>query len=89
MITPTIGRRVWYWPTQEDKQRWTNEEYRYSNQPWDAGIIFVQSDVTVNLDVTSPSGDRVFREFCMLGDTPTPGCASWMPYQQKNAESKG
>jgi hypothetical protein len=78
---PTIGRRIWYWPDADSTQL-TIEDF---NQAFDAGVIFVQPDGTVNLVVTDHTGDQEVLESVVITDEATPGCAQWMPYQEKQA----
>jgi hypothetical protein len=81
---PTIGRRIWYWPeTLEDD---TAEGVCIDdNQPYDAGIIFVYSDGHVNLGVTDHEGNYFPKQDVVISDEEIPGCAQWMPYQEKKA----
>ena len=48
MDKPTVGRRVWYWPTENEKS------YNH-NQPFDAGIAHVNEDGTINVSIISDS----------------------------------
>jgi len=81
---PTIGRRIWYWPaTNEDDSA---EGICLDNsQPYDAGIVYVHADGTVNLGITDHTGDYFTNENVNITDEATPGCAQWMPYQEKKA----
>lgn len=88
MITPTVGRRVWFWPG--------NTAGRYNcvdpKQPFDAGVLFVHDDRTVNLLVTDHLGFQfTVREATLLqDDDPAPDgpCAAWMPYQKGQARAQ-
>lgn len=94
MIKPTIGRRVWYWPsTSANAHRILAAD---PPQPHDAGVVFVHNDRRVNLDVTDHMGRHYFVGNCYLWqseDDPDPGhimrptedFAEWMPYQRGQA----
>jgi hypothetical protein len=90
MIHPTIGRRVWYYPSQTELNTWEIQQAS-PDQPFDAGVIWVANDRQVNLSVTDHYGRVVPRLAVPLvqpGDTiPTDGTAycTWMPYQQTQA----
>lgn len=81
-ITPTIGRRLWYWPHESEKT------LAGHSQPFDAGICHVNADGTVNLDVKDEMGCPVFDKINVTlveaGTKPQPGQASWMDYQISN-----
>lgn len=95
MIHPTIGRRVWYWPSPQDRGE---TEYpprslilhADQSQPCDAGICYVWGDRTVNLTVADQNGvmhSRTSVQLLQEGD-PRPehgGFCEWMPYQVKAA----
>ena len=82
MITPTVGRMVWYWPHGADVAK--------GMQPLSAQIAYVHSDTIINIGYLSPNGEanhatsvRLLRE----GEAPfpsTPYC-EWMPYQKGQA----
>lgn len=84
MIKPTIGRRVWYWPSPEDI---INGMVQLDeNQALDAGVIFVHGDDDVNLMVTDHRGVLWPRQHVYLSQPLAPvdgeaGHAEWMPYQ--------
>lgn len=70
-VTPTVGRRIWYWPSREDLAGMSPMEFIEPEgkrvfpreaQPLDAGILYVHDDGTVNLDVTDHLGRHWFRE---------------------------
>lgn len=77
-ITPTVGRKVWfYWSNQQD-------------QPWDATVIKVFGNTAraaVNLDVVNPeTGEHTFHSSIIVGDENTVWPHyRWMPYQQAQA----
>lgn len=89
MITPTIGRRVWYWP---EKHESTHERVLDPRQPCDAGVVFVHDDRCVNLLVTDHAGDTHRRWNVRLlqagEERPGGGFAEWMPYQVKAASKE-
>jgi hypothetical protein len=65
MIKPTIGRKVWYWPSAEDKggNYGMRQFYPTSGnelQPFDATIIAVWNDRLVNLHVIDHVGRTFF-----------------------------
>lgn len=74
MIKPTVGRKVWYRPSVEDKAGIFGMA-QYGNQPLDATIIAVWSERCVNLSVTDSAGKVFTVTSCTLlqpGD-PLPG----------------
>lgn len=98
MISPTIGRRVWYWPSDYDRGLL---EYKPDSimtigdkgQACDAGIAYVHSDRLVNLSVADHNGAMHTRASVRLlqDDEKAPeyeSYATWMPYQKANAEKQ-
>ncbi len=80
---PTVGRRVWFRPL--DHERSLKPE-----QPFDAGIVYVHENGTVNLDVKNEFGSPFSRHEVFLRDSydeAAPGEAGWMPYQQAQAKA--
>ena len=82
MITPTVGRVVWYHPGRD-------QHITIDNQPCAALICFVYSDTKVNLvvfDHYGAGGSRQAVELCQ-GETAPGGCeyCEWMPYQKGQA----
>lgn len=88
IITPTIGRKVWY---RHDgaplvsglPAPWSPTSY--GDQPMDATVVYVWGDRMVNLRVTDHDGNTFIVTSCTLvqeGDA-TPGNrhCQWMPYQ--------
>jgi len=77
MITPTVGRKVWYYD---------DTYHKIGDQPFDASIVFVWNDRMVNLRAYDHDGNRISNttsiQFLQDDDTPTGSryCA-WMPYQ--------
>lgn len=78
MITPTIGRVVWYRPASHD-----------GDQPLCALVTYVHSDTMVNLAVFDPNGNPFAATSVPLrqDDDPAPAgsYAEWMPYQKGQA----
>jgi hypothetical protein len=88
-ITPTIGRKVWFWTA-------FDQNVHDKVQPFDATVIFVHSPTTVDLHVVDHAGQMLRRTSVELLDPSrpatepgeTPDChgtgreyATWMPYQ--------
>lgn len=98
VITPTIGRRVWYWPSTYDRGGMLDKPSTIiegnHTQPCDAGIVCVHGDRLVNLIVTDHNGNAHKRTSVTLyqpGDNISHvdgGYAVWMDYQVKQAEPK-
>jgi len=77
MITPTIGRIMWYWPVREARD----------DQPWPAIVTKVWGDNMVNLAVWDHEGNGKSKSSVpivqdgspyTIGDSPY---VEWMPYQ--------
>lgn len=87
MITPTIGRKVWYWPA-------SNENVvRNGDQPMDATIVYVWHDRKVNVIVFDHAGNQLTRPNTMMlqGDEmykPIGSYCVWMPYQIGQARAQ-
>jgi|SRR6185295_1213670 len=83
MITPTVGRIVWYHREDTDPGTSTDET------PNAAIVAHVQSDTCVNLFVVDSSGCGFSRSDVPLvqdGETPPQGrYCEWMPYQKGQA----
>ena len=90
IITPTVGRKVWYRPSEHDR---TGPSPMQGSQdaPLDATIVSVHSDRMVNLLVV----DAVARSFPVLSatlvqpgdETPVTGrYCEWMPFQVSTAQ---
>ncbi len=93
MIHPTIGRRVWYWPSDDELNEVGGIEIGDKDQACDAGVVYVHSSTRVNLIVTDHAGNirpRIYVRLLQEGDErPTVGdepFAEWMPYQVKAAD---
>lgn len=97
IITPTIGRRVWYYPSAYDRGELEHKPPSViradTTQPCDAGICYVHGDRLVNLTVADHNGRMHARTSVTLlqkGDpTPPAGMAyaTWMPYQLGQAKA--
>ena len=95
-IKPTIGRRVWYWPSSFDKGRLGNKpttvmQVADSSQPCDAGIAYVHSDNMINITVADHNGNMHSRTSVLLLSTDDPkpqdsAYCTWMDYQLQQAK---
>lgn len=94
MISPTIGRRVWYRPSAHDTSRMRDVPMAVHDpkQALDAGVVCVFGDRMVNLDVTDHNGihhPRLSVTLVQEGDAIPPGAyAEWMPYQSNKAKEE-
>ena len=95
MIKPTIGRRVWYWPSAYDCGNGSVSPPSTMQadhvQPCDAGVCYVHSDRLVNLTVADHNGNMHKRTSVQLlqDDDEIPvgqAYATWMPYQSAQAK---
>lgn len=92
MIKPTVGRVVWYWPSEHDIKDRKVFTYEGSNQPFAATVAFVHNDRMVNLAVVDHNGMPFEKRSVTLrqsGDVVTDspaGQAEWMPYQTAQAK---
>jgi len=81
MISPSIGRVVWYHPPGHPS----------SDQPWPALISYVHNDQLINVGGFRADGTSFdAREVRLVQDASetvklSDGYACWMPYQQKVA----
>lgn len=86
MISPTVGRVVWYHPGPEDP--WGSK----SDEVQAAIIAAVFSDTEVNLMVITPNGEPYQRQHVTLhqegNEAPANGYAEWMPYQKQVASGQ-
>lgn len=86
IIKPTVGRKLWYWPTPAEKS-WSHD------QPFDATIVHVLSDRQVNLHVINevgyivPAKEGVVLLQPDMKRDPIPGECSWMPFQVGQARA--
>ena len=93
MIKPTVGRKVWYRPSQQDKDGLADTPQRMeanNDEPLDATVIAVWGDRCVNLAIFDIYGTLHARRSVTLlqdGDIRPAGgrLAEWMPYQQAQA----
>lgn len=89
IITPTIGRRLWFWPAPVSLDRSACTPLFTvidPAQPFDAGVIYVWTDRMVNLSVTDHNGGihAITSVRLLQGDesaNPGEAYAQWMPYQ--------
>jgi hypothetical protein len=94
IITPTVGRRVWFHPVEGVEVRGPGAMVILDReQPLDAGIVFVWGDRLVNLDVTDHEGRHHALTSVPLaqpGDPrPTNGLwCEWMPFQKGQAKAQ-
>ena len=84
MISPSIGRVVWFWPTKE-------VDVPEPEQPNAALVVYVWGDRMVNLVVFDSNGNsRGETSVTLLQDDDVPNAcgrfASWMPYQVGQAK---
>jgi len=85
LIKPTVGRDVWYRPTQADTQG-IGRMFTLPGQPLAAKVLAVWGDRMVNVQVTDIGGRQFPITSCPLvqeGD-PVPdqgGYVEWMPFQ--------
>lgn len=91
VITPTIGRKLWYYPSKYDYEpEFAGAELTImeviDGQPCDANICYVHNDYKVNVTVADHVGDIHSRRHVPLVQPgghipPMGGYATWMPYQ--------
>ena len=86
-MTPTVGRKVWYWKGNREYDRNIVE---HGVDPLDATIVAVFGDNVVNLAINDAQGAHHARgsvhmttELMHYGDDD--GRWSWMPYQVEQA----
>ena len=89
MITPTIGRVVWFHMSGETKDS-RADFVTHSEQPHTALIVHVWGDNCVNLTVFDHNGVPFqFTSVTLLQDDETPNgagmWAEWMPFQKGQA----
>jgi hypothetical protein len=93
VISPTIGRRVWFWPNGCTAiGSCSNFVVIDKAQAFDAGVVYVWNDRMVNLDVADHYGKHFPASSVPLlqDDDPVPEFgfyATWMPYQQQAAKT--
>lgn len=93
MIKPTIGRKVWFYPSAHSfTDSGANEVFVTDpEQPLDATIVYVHSDTMLNLRVSDQNGGThgVCSVPLIQDGPPPPGTgryATWMPYQTGQAK---
>lgn len=94
MIVPTVGRKVWYRPDNDDIFGTGHDTVRMEvngEDPLDATVIAVWADCSVNLDVCDIDGRHHFRRRVLLlaeddDRRQWGGFAEWMPYQIAQAK---
>ncbi len=89
-IKPTIGRKLWYWPTDRDMWDGMLQYDAGDEQALDATIIYVWHDRSVSLRVIDHNGVPFVRTHIPLANPDDKslqgtGFASWMPYQMGQA----
>lgn len=82
-IKPSIGRKVWYIPGSHHL-----ELVRLSDQPFDATIVHVNSDTSINVVVFDHTGASLcYQNVPINVDLINPvGHCEWMPYQVGQAK---
>lgn len=92
VISPTIGRKVWFWPNGATQLNGAEFDKYGNDKPLDATVAYVWSDRMVNLQVIDHSGishpvtSVVMRQ---PGDDDTPDgmYCEWMPFQVGQAKA--
>lgn len=92
IIEPTVGRKVWYRPSEDDKAgRGDTAIETVNDQPVDATVVAVWSPRLVNLAIFDAVGGHHMRRSVTMvqpGDVlPANGhYCEWMPYQVGQAK---
>lgn len=88
MIEPTIGHKVWFWPSLGNRPM-----YNIINvsQPLDATIVYVHNDSMVNLHIVDHIGHEYSLQSVKLLQHSDPkgwdfDYAEWMQYQKAVAK---
>ena len=79
MISPTVGRVVWFYPEAEESG---------DDRPWPGFVCKVFSDTMINVAGFNAWGTTFSQHSCQLiqGDeSPTGPHCRWMPYQKGQA----
>jgi hypothetical protein len=79
MISPTIGRKVWYFPSDDDLSKFGM--VKHGDQAFDASVVYVWSDTCVNLVVRDHDGTQSVRTSVAINVDGASPHAEWMPYQ--------
>lgn len=92
VITPTIGRKVWFRPNGVTVFGGKSIVVINQEQPLDATVVFVWGDRVVNLLVLDHEGNAHQINSVTLrqpGDVkPSFAYCEWMPYQQAQAKKE-
>jgi hypothetical protein len=84
VITPTIGRQVWFWPLKRLIEPPT--------QPLAATVCFVHNDRCVNLQLIDHNGNAIPALSVVLrqpeDERPEYAYCEWMPYQVGQARAQ-
>jgi hypothetical protein len=84
MITPTVGRVVWFWPMSA-----TSPKGAEGAQPLAATVAYVHNDTCVNLTVHERGGETYGLQAVLFwqgeGESPDHPHCEWMPYQKGQA----
>lgn len=85
MITPTIGRKVWFYPSEHDKAGAEGMRQYTKETPLDATVTYVHGARMVNLFIVDHEG-RTFRRTSVTlvqpEEKPPVGYyCTWMPFQ--------
>lgn len=86
MIEPSIGHKVWYWPTDDDHPFANNDAHLEleKRQPMAATIAYVFNNHRVNLSIIDHNGVQFGKTSVYLAqddDIVAAGMCQWMPYQ--------
>ncbi len=87
MIKPTIGRVVWYFPSDDDIKQGMVIHESHSG-PVDAHVVYVWSDTCVNLVVFDHQGNMFKRSSVAINVEGASPHAEWMPYQVGQAKKE-
>lgn len=76
MITPTVGRTIYYKPR-------TSEVLYVHDQPWICFITHINADGTINVYALNEVGQPIAKNHMTLAQDrdPVEGEVYWMPYQ--------
>jgi hypothetical protein len=95
MIKPTVGRKVWFIPSDYDISMYDyavlpDPYYPSVNQPLDSTIVAVHSDTLINVSIIDARGELFFTETRLMQDGETileenESYCMWMPYQVSQA----